>query len=228
MHRISMLHSLFFVHLHRSVTSWLWKRNPVIYFWQSTVLLLLHGRAQLNRSLTGASCVWQIFMPWWFLSLAGSCHHPPTRFDAALGAAEHVDDVTRDQHHGRQSHEPPNHLAPQWVHILPQSQRGHLYGAECKHSQADEWSEDHPTEFPPDAGPVPNHVFNILIKSLCAVKPGNGHSFKEDEVKQTHPTGGIVIKELEHVQPALCDIGETDDKGDETHNEDEDLLSFPQ
>ncbi len=54
-------------------------------------------------------------------------------FDAALGGAEHVDDVARDQYHGRQSHEPADHLAPQRVHILPQGQRGHLNGTEGKH-----------------------------------------------------------------------------------------------
>lgn len=54
-------------------------------------------------------------------------------FDAALGDAEQVDDVARDQYHGRQSHEPANHLAPQRVHILPQGQRGHLNGTEGKH-----------------------------------------------------------------------------------------------
>lgn len=54
-------------------------------------------------------------------------------FDAALGGAEHVDGVARDQYHGRQSHEPADHLAPQRVDILPQSQRGHLNGTEGKH-----------------------------------------------------------------------------------------------
>lgn len=54
-------------------------------------------------------------------------------FDAALGGAEHVDDISRDQYHGRQSHEPADHLAPQRVHILPQGQRGHLNGTEGKH-----------------------------------------------------------------------------------------------
>lgn len=54
-------------------------------------------------------------------------------FDAALGGAEHVDDIARDQYHGGQSHEPANHLAPQRVHVLPQGQRGHLNGAEGKY-----------------------------------------------------------------------------------------------
>lgn len=54
-------------------------------------------------------------------------------FDAALGEAEHVDDITWDQYHGRASHKPANHLAPHWVHILPQGQRGHLNGTEGKH-----------------------------------------------------------------------------------------------
>lgn len=55
-------------------------------------------------------------------------------FDAALGDAEHVDEVARDQQHGRHSHEPANHLAPQRVHILAQGQRGHLNGTEGKHT----------------------------------------------------------------------------------------------
>lgn len=53
-------------------------------------------------------------------------------FYAALSGTEHVDDITRDQYHGRQSHDPASHLAPQWVHILPQGQRGHLNGTEGK------------------------------------------------------------------------------------------------
>lgn len=54
-------------------------------------------------------------------------------FDAALGGAEHEEDIARDQHHRRQSHEPTNHLAPHWVNILPQGQRGHLNSTEGKH-----------------------------------------------------------------------------------------------
>lgn len=53
-------------------------------------------------------------------------------FYAALGGAEHVDDVARDQHHRRQRHEPANDLAPHWVHVLPQGQRRHLDGTERK------------------------------------------------------------------------------------------------
>lgn len=53
-------------------------------------------------------------------------------FYAALGGAEHVDDVARDQHHRRQCHEPANDLAPHWVHVLPQGQRRHLDGTEGK------------------------------------------------------------------------------------------------
>lgn len=53
-------------------------------------------------------------------------------FYAALGGAEHEDGVAWDQYHGRQSHEPANHLAPQRVHVLPQGQRGHLNGTEGK------------------------------------------------------------------------------------------------
>lgn len=54
-------------------------------------------------------------------------------FDAALGDAKHVDDISWYQYHGRQSHQPADHLTPQRVHILPQGQRGHLNGTEGKH-----------------------------------------------------------------------------------------------
>lgn len=57
----------------------------------------------------------------------------PHLFDAALGGAEHVDEVTRDQNHGGQRHEPADHLAPQRVHVLPQGEGGHLDGTEGKH-----------------------------------------------------------------------------------------------
>lgn len=55
-------------------------------------------------------------------------------FKAALGDAKHIDDIARDQYHGRHSHEPANHLAPHRKHIFPKSQRGHLDGTKGEHS----------------------------------------------------------------------------------------------
>lgn len=53
-------------------------------------------------------------------------------FDAAFGSAEHVDHVTWDEDHWRQSHKPSNHLTPQRIHILPQRQGRHFKGTEGK------------------------------------------------------------------------------------------------
>lgn len=55
-------------------------------------------------------------------------------FDAAFGAAEHVDNIAWDEYHGGHCHEPANRLAPQGVHILPQGERSHLNGTKGKHS----------------------------------------------------------------------------------------------
>lgn len=195
--------------------------------WQ-TEELLQPEQSWLDRSIAHAPCVCKFFMPRWLFILPGSCHLSPTLFDAALGDAKHVDDISWDQYHGRQSHEPANHLTPQRVHILPQGQRGHLNGTEGKHPQANQRSEEHPAELPPATWPIANHVLNVLIKPFSSIKPGYGNSFEEDEEEETHPTGGVVIKQLEHVQATLCDVGEADDEGDEADNEDEDLLPLPQ
>lgn len=42
--------------------------------------------------------------------------------------------------------------------------------------QADQWSEEHPTEFPPATWPIANHVFNVLIKpfSSCSIRREKG------------------------------------------------------
>lgn len=34
--------------------------------------------------------------------------------------------------------------------------------------QADEWCEDHPTELPPHAWPIANHVLDVLIKPFSS------------------------------------------------------------
>lgn len=58
----------------------------------------------------------------------------PHLFNAAAGGAEHVDGVAGNQNHGGESHEPADHLTPQRIHVLPQSQRGHLNGTEGENS----------------------------------------------------------------------------------------------
>jgi len=35
------------------------------------------------------------------------------------------------------------------------------------------------------------------------VEPGYGDAFKEDQEQQTHPTGRVVVEQLEHVDSAL-------------------------
>lgn len=54
-------------------------------------------------------------------------------FDASLRGAEHDDGVSGDQYHGGQSHEPADRLTPHRVHILAQSEGGHLNGTEGEH-----------------------------------------------------------------------------------------------
>lgn len=51
-------------------------------------------------------------------------------FDAALAGAEHVDHIAWDEEHGGHGHQPADGLAPQRVDVRPQTERGHLNGAE--------------------------------------------------------------------------------------------------
>lgn len=41
------------------------------------------------------------------------------------------------------------------------------------------------------------------LKRSPTVKPGYRYGFKEDEVEEAHPTGRVVIEQLEDVQTSL-------------------------
>lgn len=55
-------------------------------------------------------------------------------FRFSPGGEEHVYHVSRDEDHGRESHEPADPLTPRREHVVIHFERNHLDGAEQKHS----------------------------------------------------------------------------------------------
>lgn len=43
------------------------------------------------------------------------------------------------------------------------------------------------------------------VQERYTIKPGYGDCLKEDEEEDAHPTGWVVVKQLEHIQATLKD-----------------------
>jgi len=54
-----------------------------------------------------------------------------------------------------------------------------LHSTEDKYTCHNNWSKERPTELPPDAGPVSNHLLDIVIKAVYTITPGYGDTLKE-------------------------------------------------
>ena len=49
-------------------------------------------------------------------------------------------------------------------------------------------------------------TLDSIINTFLTIKPGYGDGFEEDEIEKAHPAGGVVIKQLEHVETTLGDF----------------------
>lgn len=43
----------------------------------------------------------------------------------------------------------------------------------------------------------------LRVFRIPTVEPGYGDAFKEDQEEQGHPTGGVVVKQFEHIESTL-------------------------
>lgn len=152
-------------------------------------------------------------------------HYPQALFVGAFEAHEHVDHVSRDEQHRGESHEPAYSLAPAGEHVVAHGEGDHLDCTEQEHPSDDERGEHHPAHLPPYTGFIANHLLDVVIELVHTITPGYGDALKEDQEEQTHSTGGVVVKQLEDVDPTLCDVRQADDVGDQADNSNEELSS---
>lgn len=153
------------------------------------------------------------------LQVMGSPHRSgqvgPTLFEGSLGSKEFVEKADRNAQHGGQSQTPADHLAPPWVHVhIVVGQGLIVHQVEQKDTYADTWSYKRPAPLHPGEGPVADHTSHIIHEAVSTVDPGNYYAFPECLPQQSHPTGRIVVKQLEDVHPSLCHHGEVNNEAE--------------
>lgn len=65
------------------------------------------------------------------------------------------------------------------------------------------WCRDSPTNFPPEAWIVANHVAKPIVKSIDTKGPGYCNAFREHEEEETKSADCVRIQKLKHVHASL-------------------------
>lgn len=147
---------------------------------------------------------------------------------SAGGGNPQIDGIHRDANHGRACHEVADCMSPPGVfialvdHVLPCKE------LEEEDTRTDGRSDDGPAPDEEVAGVVANHVMHCKSEPSCSEAPGYCDALKKHQEKETHATCGVLIEQLEHVDPAPRNAGKSDDIGDKAHNSNKYLFVFSQ
>ena len=135
-----------------------------------------------------------------------------------------VQRVGRYHQHGRQSHEPPDCLAPPGIHVAFEREALIFHQAKYGHGKAEQRRQHQPTHFPESARIVADHVLDVLVEALIAVTPRHGNALEEHEREQRPAARRIRVEYVEYVDAALGEIGEAEQVGDGADESDEQLF----
>lgn len=145
----------------------------------------------------------------------------------ALSVNPEPDGVDRDADHGGARHDVAESVRPPWVvitlvdDVLPSEQ------LEEEDASTDGGGDDGPAGDEEVAGVVADHVVHRQAEPPGSESPRDCNALEEHQEEQTHTAGCILVKQLEHVDAAPCDAGESDEVAGDADEQDEQLLAVP-